>query len=61
MLPEALIPFVVKRLRSGLTGHWHFDTAERLENLELDSIGNIAWDQAALLNASHVRFHWVTM
>ena len=51
ILPDALIPFVEKRLESALTGHWQVATAERVNGLKPDSNGNIAWDQAALLNA----------
>lgn len=50
VLPEALVPFVEKRLESTLKGHWQVETAERVKGLKLDSVGNIAWDQAALLN-----------
>ena len=51
VLPEALVPFVEKRLESALTGHWQVRVAEKLPGLKPDSSGNIAWDQAALLNA----------
>ena len=51
ILPDALIPFVEKRLESALTGHWQVATAERVNGLKSDSNGNITWDQAALLNA----------
>ena len=51
VLPEALVPFVEKRLESALTGHWQVRAAEKLPGLKPDSSGNIAWDQAALLNA----------
>ena len=51
ILPDALIPFVEKRLESALIGHWQVATAERVNGLKPDSNGNIAWDQAALLNA----------
>ena len=51
ILPEALIPFVEKRLESSLTGHWQVETAQRVNGLKSDSNGDIAWDQAALLNA----------
>ena len=51
ILPDALIPFVEKRLENALTGHWQVETAQRLNGLKPDSNGNIAWDQAALLNA----------
>ena len=30
ILPEALIPFVEKRLESALTGHWQVRVAEKL-------------------------------
>ena len=51
ILPDALIPFVEKRLESSLTGHWQVETAQRANGLKSDSNGDIAWDQAALLNA----------
>ena len=51
VLPEALVPFVEKRLESALTGHWQVRAAEKLPGLKTGSSGNIAWDQAALLNA----------
>ena len=51
ILPDALIPFVEKRMESALTGHWQVETAQRVNGLKSDSNGNIAWDQAALLNA----------
>ncbi|WP_136646565.1 DUF499 domain-containing protein [Tabrizicola sp. YIM 78059] len=50
LLPEALIPFVEKRLESSLTGHWQVQVAEKL-SLRPDPQGRIGWDQAALLNA----------
>ena len=50
VLPEALTPFVEKRLESALTGHWQVWVAEKLR-LHAGSNGDIAWDQAALLNA----------
>ena len=39
-----------KRLESALTGHWQARVAEKLR-LHASPNGNIAWDQAALLNA----------
>ena len=30
LLPEALIPFVEKRLESSLTGHWQVQVVEKL-------------------------------
>ena len=50
ILPEALTPFVEKRLESSLKGHWQAEVAERVR-LKPNSDGNIAWDQAGLLNA----------
>ena len=50
VLPEALVPFVEKRLESALTGHWQVRVAEKLR-LHASPNGDIAWDQAALLNA----------
>ena len=50
VLPAALTPFVEKRLESALTGHWQVRIAEELR-LHAGSNGDIAWDQAALLNA----------
>ena len=50
MLPAALTPFVEKRLESALTGHWQVRVAEKLR-LHAGPNGDIAWDQAALLNA----------
>lgn len=51
LLPEALIPFVEKRLESSLTGHWQVQVAEKLPGLRPDPNGRIVWDHAALLNA----------
>jgi predicted AAA+ superfamily ATPase len=50
LVPEALIPFVQKRLESSLSGHWQAKVQEKLPNLRTDSDGQFAWDQAALLN-----------
>ena len=50
VLPEALAPFVTKRLESALTGHWQVRVTEKLR-LQAGRNGDIAWDQAALLNA----------
>ena len=49
VLPEALTPFVKKRLENTLTGHWQVQVAEKLRLRAAN--GEIAWDQAALLNA----------
>ena len=51
VLPEALIPFVEKRLESTLTGHWQVRVAEKISGLRPPQNGQINWDQAALLNA----------
>lgn len=51
LLPEALIPFVEKRLESSLTGHWQVQVVEKLPGLRPNSKGEIAWDQSALFNA----------
>ena len=50
VLPEALVPFVEKRLESALSGHWQVRVAEKLR-VQAGPNGDIAWDQAALLNA----------
>jgi len=51
LLPEALAPFVEKRLESSLTGHWQVQVVEKLPGLKPNRDGEITWDQAALLNA----------
>ena len=51
VLPDALAPFVEKRLESALTGHWQVRVAERVPGLRPDRDGRITWDQASLLNA----------
>ena len=51
LLPGALIPFVEKRLESGLGGDWREQVAERMPALRLDGGGRVGWDQAGLLNA----------
>ena len=51
LLPEALAPFVEKRLESSLTGHWQPKVMEKLPSLKTDGDGSFSWDQAALLNA----------
>ncbi|MBC6443273.1 MAG: ATP-binding protein [Rhodobacteraceae bacterium] len=50
LLPDALTPFVEKRLESTLKGHWHVNVAEEF-NLRPHRTGQIDWDQAALLKA----------
>ena len=39
--PEALIPFVEKRLESSLKGHWQVQVAERLHNLRPNTKGEV--------------------
>ena len=51
VLPEALVPFVEKRLESTLTGHWQVRVTEKISGLRPPQNGQINWDQAALLNA----------
>ncbi len=55
VLPEALTPFVEKRLESALVGHWQVQVAEE-SRLRPDASGNIAWDQSGLLHA--MNRHW---
>lgn len=56
-LPDALVPFVEKQLRATLTGHWQVEVARKINGLKLDSSGNPAWDQAALLKTID-QFWW---
>jgi hypothetical protein len=51
LLPEALIPFVEKRLENALKGYWQVQVLEKLPGLRPNSQGAVAWDQAALFNA----------
>ena len=51
LLPEALAPFVEKRLENSLKGHWQPKVAEKLPGLKANDDGTFLWDQAALLNA----------
>lgn len=51
LLPEALIPFVEKRLENAIKGHWQVQIVEKLQGLRPNSKGELAWDQAALFNA----------
>lgn len=55
LLPEALTPFVEKRLDTSLSGHWQVEIAQRF-NMRPDSNGAISWDQQALLKA--MMFNW---
>jgi predicted AAA+ superfamily ATPase len=49
LLPEALIPFVEKRLESSLTGHWLVDVTQRVPGLKPKANGEINWDQQGLM------------
>ncbi len=50
LLPEALVPFVEKRLESSLTGHWQAQVSEKLPSLRAGKNGQFGWDQHALFN-----------
>jgi predicted AAA+ superfamily ATPase len=49
LLPEALIPFVEKRLESSLTGHWQVEVVQRVSGLKPNAKGGVGWDQQGLL------------
>ncbi|GBQ08177.1 DUF499 domain-containing protein [Saccharibacter floricola] len=49
-LPEALIPFVERRLNHGLKGHWQVRVFEENRAIQANSSGQVNWDQQALLN-----------
>ena len=53
ILPEALTPFVEKRLESSLKGHWQAEVAHKFR-MKSNRDGSIAWDQAGLLNAMNI-------
>lgn len=48
LLPEALTPFVEKRLETSIKGHWEAQVVERVTGLKISS-GTVSWDQQALL------------
>jgi predicted AAA+ superfamily ATPase len=50
LLPAALTPFVEKRLEAGVGKDWPAQVVERYCNLRPNKKGEVAWDQAALLN-----------
>jgi uncharacterized protein len=54
LIPEALIPFVEKRLENSITGHWQVEVSQKLRNLKPDKNGSITWDQPALFAAMNV-------
>jgi hypothetical protein len=49
LLPEALIPFVEKRLETSLKGHWQVEVVERVQGLRPNGNGQVGWDQQGLL------------
>ncbi|MFN3575277.1 MAG: DUF499 domain-containing protein [Phenylobacterium sp.] len=49
LLPEALVPFVEKRLESSLSGHWQVEVVQRVQGLKPNSSGAVSWDQQGLL------------
>lgn len=49
LLPEALVPFVEKRLESSLSGHWQMEVVQRVSGLKPGSNGAVGWDQQGLL------------
>jgi uncharacterized protein len=54
LLPDALIPFVEKRLESSITGHWQNVVGQKIYNLKANNDGGLAWDQPALFSAMNV-------
>lgn len=50
LLPEALTPFVEKRLEASIGNDWPAQVAERYNNLRPNKKGEVVWDQAALFN-----------
>jgi hypothetical protein len=49
LLPDALIPFVEKRLESSVKGHWQIEVVQRVQGLKPNSTGEVGWDQQGLL------------
>lgn len=49
LLPEALVPFVEKRLESSVKGHWQIEVVQRVQGLKPNSTGEVGWDQQGLL------------
>jgi hypothetical protein len=49
LLPEALVPFVEKRLETSLTGHWQVEVVQRVQGLKPNPAGAVGWDQQGLL------------
>jgi predicted AAA+ superfamily ATPase len=48
LLPEALTPFVEKRLESAIKGRWQVEVVERVSGLKVNG-GKVSWDQSGLL------------
>lgn len=48
LLPEALTPFVEKRLESVIKGHWQVEVIEKVMGLRVNG-GTVSWDQSGLL------------
>jgi uncharacterized protein len=56
LLPEALIPFVEKRLENSIKGHWQAEVGEKIRDLKPNKKGELKWDQPALFAA--MNFYW---
>lgn len=54
LLPEALVPFVEKRLQNSFTGPWQDEVTHKISDLRVDREGVIHWDQATLLKTMNV-------
>ena len=51
LLPDALIPFVEKRLENAFSTRWPIAVIEKLPDLKPRKGGKVGWDQLALFNA----------
>jgi predicted AAA+ superfamily ATPase len=49
LLPDALIPFVEKRLESSVKGQWQIEVVQRVQGLKPNADGEVSWDQQGLL------------
>lgn len=54
LLPNALTPFVEKRLENSLTGHWQVQAVERCKGLRVNKKGEVVWDQQSLLKVMNI-------
>lgn len=54
LLPEALIPFVERRLGNAIKGHWQVEVVQRIQGLRPNSKGTVGWDQQGLLKTMMV-------